>query len=363
MHRPSLHAVCLALFVPGLVAQIGSVVVSTTDSPRSLVVAGSTVICSMTQSGRQVPVSVANPANPTLGTILDLPLNDQFGNAAYTPAFGGRLILGHRFGGVNLIDTSAGLTLTTLFTSQPNLPAKYHHEGLETFTDGANRTFVAYSEHNVGNGGGGLRLFEITTTSLPGDTLAEIGSDIAVGRDGNGLTMSLDGRFVWQLGWSNNNQTNTHLAVWDTLNYLGPPSLVTTVPFVSTVSNYDRQIERNTSGNNLVATLGWDGLAAVNVSNPASPIMQTVLTDPTTFYFDGARFVPRTDICLLWGVIRVGAVDTDFLAFADASLPGLVFPILVLQMPMQIADVGTRAGRVYVLGTDRTTRATTLTVY
>jgi hypothetical protein len=168
---------------------------------------------------------------------------------------------------------------------------------------------------------------------------------------------------VWQLGWANNNPLNAHLAVWDTLNYLGPPSLLTTVPVPATAANYDRQVVRNASGNNLVATLGWDGLAAVDVSNPASPRVQMILADTAAFYFDGVRFVPGSDICLLWGVIRIGAIDTDFIAFLDATLPGLAFPIAVLPMPMQIADVGMRAGRVYVLGSDRATRATTLSVY
>lgn len=359
--QPRFAFLLLVLAAGPLAAQLGSVVVSTTSAPRSLVVAGSTVICSLTTGAVQVPVNVAVPRNPQLGTPLDPPLGDQFANSAYTPSFGGRLVLGHRGGGLNLIDTSGGNTLATLFTSQPGAPAKYCHEGLETYTSGS-RVFVAYSEHNVGNTGGGLRLFEIASSTGPGDTLVEIGSDILVGRDGNGLEISADGRTVWQLGWSNNQTTNTHLAVWDTQAWAASPLLVTTVPYPATTSNYDRQLERNASSDNLVATLGFDGLAAVDVSNPISPSFHFVLNDPA-FYFDGVRFAPNSNLCVLWGFVRVGTVDTDFLAFADATVPGFVLPLVVVQMPMRVADVGLRAGRLYVLGTDRTTSATTLSVY
>ena len=360
MHTLAPVGAALLCLAP-LSAQLGSVVVSTTNAPRSLVVAGNVVICSLNTSAEQVPVSVASPTNPTLGTLLNPPLGDQFANSAYTPDFGGRLVLGHRSGGLNLIDTSAGLTLSTLFTSPANSPAKYCHEGLETWSSAA-RTFVAYSEHNVGNSGGGLRTFEITTTSGPGDTLVEIGSDIAVGRDGNGLEVSADGRHVWQLGWSNNVATNTHLAVYDTNNWTAPPTLVATVPYLATTSNYDRQIERNANSDNLVATLGFDGLAAVSVATPTNPVFNIAIQNPA-FYFDGVRFVPNSNLCVFWGLIRVGTVDTDFLAFADATAPGAVVPIAVIPMPLQVADVGIRAGRVYVLGRDRMSGATLLNVY
>lgn len=357
-HAARIIVLALAASLP---AQIGSVVVSTTNSPRSLVIAGSTVICSLNTSSEQVPVDVTSPANPVVGTLLDPPLGDQFGNSAYTPSFGGRLVLGHRSGGMNLIDTSLGSPLSTLFTSSPGNPAKYMHEGLETYASGG-RTFVAYSEHNVGNSGGGLRLFEITTTSTPGDTLFEIGSDILVGRDGNGLEISGNGQYVWQLGWSNNNTANTHLAVWDTQGWAAPPVLVTTVPYPVTTSNYSRQIERNVNDNNLIAALGFDGLGAVDVSNPTSPVFRVPLRDPA-FYFEGVRFVAGSNLCVLWGFIRVGTVDVDFLSFADASAPGSVVPIVVVQMPMAIADVGVRAGRLFVLGRDRVTSSTTLSVF
>lgn len=354
--------VVLGGLAPSLAAQIATVVVSPTNAPRSLVIAGTTAICSLTTGAVQVPVDVRNAANPVLGTPLDPPLGDQFANAAYTPAFGGRLVLGHRSGGMNLIDTSGGSSLATLFTSSPGQPAKYLHEGLETWTSGS-RTFVAYSEHNVGNSGGGLRLFEIVSASTPGDSLVEIGSDILVGRDGNGLAISVDGRHVWQLGWSNNNQTNTHLAVWDTQGWAAPPQLVTTVPYTATTSYYSRQIARNGNGDNLVAALGGDGLAAVDVSSPTAPVIRFALQDPSLFFFDGVRFLPSTNLCMLWGTVSAGAATVDFLAFADAATPGFVLPFAVVQMPMQIADVGTRAGRVYVLGRDRVSGNTTLSVF
>jgi len=356
------HALVSTLaLASGATTQIATVVVSTSSSPRSLVVAGSTVICSLTISSEQVPVDVTNPANPLPGTPLNPPLGDQFANSAHTPAFGGRLVLGHRGGGMNLIDTSAGSTLTTVFTSQPGSPAKYLHEGLETYTS-SGRTFVAYSEHNVSNTGGGLRLFEITTTSVPGDTLTELGSDILVGRDGNGLEISADGRYVWQLGWSNNNTTNTHLAVWATQGWTGPPQLVTTVPYPVTTSYYSRLLERNVNGDNLVAALGFDGLGAVDVTSPTSPVFHVVLRDPALF-FDGVRFLPGSNLCMLWGFLRTGTTDVDFLAFADASAPGLALPLAVVPMPMQVADVGVRGARVYVLGSDRSSGAATLAVY
>ena len=361
MHHTSLLALTAVLAAPAA-AQLSTTVVSTTDSPRSIVSTGPFVIVSLQQSARQVAIDVTNPVAPVVGPIYDPPLGDQFANSAWTPAFGGRLVLGHRGGGMNLIDTAGAPTLGSLF-SGPTSTAKYLHEGLETWLDTTGRAFVAYSEHNVGNSGGGLRLFEITTTAAPGDTLTHIGADILVGRDGNGLEISAVGRTVWQWGWSGNNATNVHLAAWDTAGWAAPPTLLNSVPVPVTLSNYDRQLERNAASDNLVGTLGWDGLVAVDVRNPANPVVTTVLADPTTFHFDGVRVVPNSNLAMVWGIIRVGTVDVDFLAFVDATIPGFAIPILAIAMPFQIADIAFGRGRTYVLGRDRTTSATTLTVY
>ncbi len=361
MHTFSLAVSC-ALAAPA-VAQLATVVVSTTDSPRSIVSTGPFVICSLQQSARQVPVDVTNPRVPLVGPTFDPPLGDQFANSAWTPAFGGRLVLGHRGGGMNLIDTSGAPGLVTLFTGSTTT-AKYLHEGLGTFVDGTGRALVAYSEHNVGNSGGGLRLFEITSSASAGDTLTHIGADILVGRDGNGLSISGDGRTVWQWGWSGNNPLAVHLAAWDTAGWSAPPVLLNTVPMPVTLSNYDRQLERNATSDNLIGTLGWDGLVAVDVRTPGNPVIHTILADPTTFHFEGVRMLPNTSLAAVWGVIRVATVDVDFLAFFDASVPGLALPITALAMPFQIADIAFgRAGRTYMLGRDRTTAATTLTVW
>lgn len=361
MHTLATLVVGAALAAPAF-SQFSTTVLSTTDSPRSIVSTGPFVIVSLQQSARQVAVDVTNPVAPVVGPVYDPPLGDQFANSAWTPAFGGRLVLGHRGGGMNLIDTASAPTLTSLFTGS-TATAKYLHEGLETWLDTTGRAFVAYSEHNVGNSGGGLRLFEITSTGSLGDTLTHIGADILVGRDGNGLEISADGRTVWQWGWSGNNATNVHLAAWDTAGWAAPPTLLNTVPVPVTLSNYDRQLERNTASDNLIGTLGWDGLVAVDVRNPGSPVVSTVLADPTTFYFDGVRVLPNTNLAMVWGVIRVGTVDVDFLAFLDATVPGFAIPVLAIAMPFQIADIAFGRGRTYVLGRDRTTSATTLTVY
>ena len=77
-----------------ILAQTGSVVVSSTYRPKSVHPTPSgNVICSMIDSGRQITVDATVVAAPV---VIGVPFNpiysDQFGNSVYTPQFGGRLL-------------------------------------------------------------------------------------------------------------------------------------------------------------------------------------------------------------------------------------------------------------------------------
>ncbi|MBI5852348.1 MAG: hypothetical protein HZB39_15140 [Planctomycetes bacterium] len=342
-------------------AQQATIVVATNYGPRSVEVAAPDhVICSLTNDGRQQAVDVSTASAPLLdGAIFDAPFFDQFCDAAYTPAFGGRLVTTHRFGGINLVDASIPGAMVNLFSSIQ--PPKYSHEGLEIHTNGSGQTFVAYSEHNVSNTGGGLLLYQMLASSL-----VPLGSDILIGRDGNALEIGPTGQHIWQLGWISANPSDNQLFVWDT-NLWTTPSLVSTVPMPWTTVNYDKCIER-AAAPNLLATCGLDGLTAIDISNPIAPVVGTTLAmvNPN-LYVDGVTFLDGTDLAIAWGYVDLGGnVYWDFFLFLDASIPGTAVPLMAFPSTMQIVDIklvasNTRWG--YFLGRDRNTLETKLQIW
>ncbi|MBK9129876.1 MAG: hypothetical protein IPM13_19175 [Phycisphaerales bacterium] len=310
---PSL-SVCLILAALAS-AQQGSVTVSTTLFPRSVVIAGPDhVICSFgatNQSGVQQAVNVSVPNNPTnQGALFDPNYGDQFSDAVFTPAFGGRLVTAHRFGGINLIDASVPWAMVGAYSQIQ--PPKYSQEGLEIFADSTG-VFVGYSEHNVGNTGGGLRIFRMSANALT----EILPSHIVVGQDANACEFSRDGRYLWQFGSVGNNSNDQRLFTYTTNAFSSGPTLIsaTLVPGPNTYGDKDL---KQAMAPNLIAALGFEGLAAVDVTTPSAPVFNQVYQSSIVF-FDGVTFFPGSDYALTWGYVQIGTSFFDFLMVLDAS--------------------------------------------
>jgi hypothetical protein len=307
-------------------------------------------LCSMTTQSEQISVRVTNPTAPVEYASATF-TRDQYCDAIYTPAFGGRLLTAHRFGGIQAWEATSTTVIGALPTIGPLNSTNYSHEGLRTFTDPfSNRTFVLYAEqHTSPTSVGGLELYELNASG----PLTYIGDHLQTGKAGRTIELSRDGRIVWMWGDTNNNYLDGELRTYSTNGYTGNPILldVDAYPFVNGYP--DKDLVRNHNQNNLVSTLGWDGLAAVNLSVVSNPTINTIVGPSTVLFLDGATFFPGTDFCLIWGFLRFGSIDWDFMLVADASVPGLVLPMFTLSPGFRVDDVKIENGRLYCVGRDR----------
>ena len=350
--RPSQAALltfaALASLAPLAPAQLGTVVVSSSYLPRSVHPAGNQVFCCMTESGRQITVDATVVSAPTVAGIYNPPNSDQFGDAMYTREFGGRLVAGHRFGNVNATDTSAAPFMLNVDTES----TIYHHEGLEVFTNSAG-TWVAYSEQNTSSGNaGGLIMYSMTASGL-----TPVGSVLNNDQGGNDLELSPKARTIYQLG-EIGGPGDVRFWVYDSdvAGGFASPTRILDVPLPGATVRYaSSQMERNIQGNNLVLTRGWEGLSVVDTQIPTSPTFNMILQMPGFLFFDGVRFFPNTNIAVVWGVVRVGSVDTDFLLFFDATNPGFLIPLGGTIYPKRVNDIRMQGPRIYLLCTNRTT--------
>ncbi len=339
----------IAAFAAVAPSQISTTVVSTTYLPRSVHPAGNFVFCCMTESGRQITVDATVVASPTIAGTYNPPLSDQFGDGAYTRMFGGRLVTGHRWGGLNLGDTSAAPLLSTADTDA----TVYHHEGIKIYTEATGATWVAYSEQNTSAANaGGLMMYRMTAGAL-----TPVGSFLNNDQGGNDLEFGDMARSIYQLG-EIGGPNNVRFWVYDSdvANGFVTPTRIVDVPLPSaTVRISSSQMEGNIQKNNLVLTRGFEGLSVVDVTNPLTPAFNTILQMPGTLYFDGVRFFPNSNIAVVWGLVRVGSVDTDFVFFVDASVPGFLIPMMGSVYPKRVNDIQIQGPRIYILGTNRTT--------
>lgn len=347
-HQHFFSAVALAL---PAAAQLSVTNLPTpTSSPRSIVLVPTPVslhaICSMTQSSRQVPVDVTLPAAPVVGTDTTF-TRDQFTDAVYSSAFGGRLVSGHRFGGIQVWDA----TLPNLPGPLPQLgfqTTNYSHEGLKTVI-WQNQTYVVYGEqHTSPTSMGGLELYRLDAAGV-----TFIGEHMMTAAAGRALTTSRDGRMVWQWGDQNNDANDGVLRTYSTNGFTGAPILINTINHPFTTVYYDKDIELNANGNNLLSAMGWDGMRAIDVSIPTSPVINTVLGPSTTIFIDGVTFAPGTNLSVVWGLVRVGTTDFDFLAFFDGSVPGFAIPLAIFLVNFRVDDCKVLGNHLYCVGRDR----------
>ncbi len=362
--NPTVTALVASLsLTAALSAQFGlsTTVVSTTRTPRSIVLAphpvGLHAIVSMSQQSEQIPVDVTFANAPVVG-VSALHSRDQYCDAWWTDAFGGRLLTAHRAGGIQLWD-AAWPAVTGPLPQLGFTPTNYSHEGLETWTDVTGQAFVLYSEqHTNPNGQGGLRVY-----GLGASALTPVGQNLITGSAGRHLEVSANGALVWQWSDQNNNQLDGVLRVYNTNNYTGNPTLVNTVPYPFTYGYGDTDLERNHSSTTLVSAMGFDGLAAMNITTPTNPVINTIVGPQQTLFFDGVTFVPGTDFALTWGYIKIGTSEIDFMLFLNTSTPGVATPMGSAIFPgYRVDDAKILWNHLYVVGRTRTTNLQSIVV-
>lgn len=343
----------LSLLTATASAQLSTTILSTTRTPRSIVLApnpiGNHVVVSMSQQSEQIPVNVTIPTVPVVGASA-FHGQDQFCDAWWVQDFGGRLLSAHRFGGVQMWDASPG-TLSGPVTTLGYTATNYSHEGLKTYSP-PGATFVLYSEqHTSSSGFGGLIVYQLGASAL-----TQVGQLLFPAGAGRDLDVSRDGRFVWQWGDRNNNLLDGVLRVYDTNGYGGNPTLLNTVPYAYTYGYADTDLVRNTSQTTLVSAMGWDGLIAIDVTTPATPVINTMVGAQQTLFFDGVTMVPNTDVALTWGFVKIGTLEVDFMQFLNTGTPGLAIPIGGAIFPgFRVDDVKVQVPNVHCVGRTRTT--------
>jgi len=296
-------------------------------------------IVSMSKNSRQVRVDVTGA--PVVGGSVTF-TRDQYCDAIYTPVFGGHLITGHRFGGLRAWKA----TPSTLPLTQTDFHlTNYSHEGLKTFKD-----MVLYSEqHTSPTSQGGLELWRLDSTG----GLHFVGQKLFTAGAGNALEVDRSGRVVWQWGDRNNDKYDGVLRVYSTNGYTGNPILLSTIPHPYVKPYYSKDLELNAQGINLLGAMGWDGLRAINVTNPTSPVINTIIPPTNIVFVDGVTFVPGSNYAVMWGLVRFGTIDIDFISLLDASVPGSASLVWIAPVKFRVNDIKVRGTTLYCVGQDR----------
>jgi hypothetical protein len=328
------------LFAAATSAQIGTLTLPAGigDDPRSVsIIAGGSHVAICNQvDGWLHTVSVTNPTNPTLTTSYDPPYGDQWHEAEYTPAFGGRLFTGHRFGGLNMIDVSnpAAPVAVASFNSI------YHYRGLRFRQFSPTTGVLYYNETNWG-----LQTFDVTS-----NTLTPYWDNFANGtNDGNGLELWNDNLFQFSVPAVN--PSDRRLYCFD-IGFPQVPLLCQTVPFSNQAPGGGQHLLRRQPGQPYILTTRWDdGVDLFDVSNPCSPVQHVILPlFPGVRTWGGAWISPT--IAMIYGSITVGSQIYYWWYFV-AVVPGpVIVPLLLTLQPLDTHDVAAdpNTGRIYVVG-------------
>jgi len=341
----------LALLTSTGRAQIGSLTLPTAD-PRSVVVInGNHVVVGERVLGHQHYVDVSNPALPSLSVTLDPPFYDQWFDAEYTPDFGGRLFTGHRFGGINMIDTSNPLAPTVAATDPA---ATYHYRGLRYRTFGG-QSLLYYAEVNMG-----LAVYSVGATSL-----TRIWTDfLNATNDANGLEVV--GNHLYLFGTPFSQPGRRELKTYDLGNPAAPALVNLRTNFgVIAAAQGHCQLRNTGLGTHLLASRQRDGLDLIDLSNPAAPVSTMLIPPLQDVVCWGSFSYPNSTISFVYGFLISGTVRTGWL-YSFHVLPGnVIVPIAGGLTAIEIHDmaVDTTTGRTFVTGIDWTTNQGVLQVY
>ena len=338
----SVSAMCV-LAIPGL-AQIGTLNLptGTGNDPRSVSFIGNNhVVVSNQVDGWQHYVNVSNPAAPTLTTSFNPPYGDQWFEAEYTPAHGGRLITGHRGGGLVMVDVSNPATPTVA----ASVGTIYHYRGLRYLATPV-AEYLFYNETNWG-----LKVFDLTG----GNQLVPGWNNYAnATNDGNGL--ELLGTYLYQYGSPANAPTTRELKAFD----LVAPATPAQVYFNSSAGvasgNAHVQVRKSPIGPRMLASRYFDGLDLVDVTNPASPVTTKIIPASVDILCWGSFFLPNSVYSVSYGFVRINNVWQYWWLFMVVPPAGAVVPVYAGPSPMDIHDMSANpaTNRIYVVGRNAT---------
>lgn len=348
---PASSFLLLALLSGAARAQIGSLILPSAD-PRSVVVInGNHVVVGERSLGHQHYIDVSNPALPSLSVTLDPPFYDQWFDAEYTPDFGGRLFTGHRFGGLNMIDTSNPLAPVVAATDPA---ATYHFRGLR-YRNFSGQSLLYYAEVNMG----------LAVYSVGANSLTRVWTDFNhTINDANGLEVV--GNHLYLFGTPYVQPGRRELKTYDLTNPAAPALVDLRTNFgVIAAAQGHCQLRATGFGTHILASRQRDGLDLIDLSNPAAPVSTTLIPPLQDVVCWGSFSYPNSTISFVYGMLITGTVRTGWW-YSFHVIPGFgIVPIDGGLAPIEVHDmaVDTTTGRTFVTGIDWSTNQGVLRIY
>ncbi len=292
----------------------------------------------------------ASRAPTATKTCLNPSYGDQWFEGEYTPAFGGRYVVAHRFGGINLIDVSnpRAATFGAVLHSRRDRQSKYHFRG-KRFLTRASSTYLYYNEHNVSNRGGGLVVYQLTGQGKPGNRLTPCWNNLKVGTDANGLAIL--GNHAYQMGFENNRSTGLYLRTFDLTNAC-KPRMCNRQKIGGITAYSHNDMEESSFGKRILVAMGNQGLKCIDAKNPCKPVVETVFPAHKDIAWRGVEFFPKSLLAFVWGTIRVGRRSVPFWAFILTPPVGPCSLLTVVLAPIFTIDIAMKpdGSRIYIVG-------------
>ncbi len=346
---------------PSTTAQIGVLALpaGTGDDPRSVQFIGNGhVVVSERVDGWQHFVDVSVPNAPSLTSSLNPPFWDQWFEAEYTPAYGGRLFTAHRGGGLNMIDVS-----------NPNLPvvvsslnSGYHFRGLR-YQRGGSGPYTGRLLYNSTNQG--LEVYDIVGS---GSSMVAGWNGFGPNQDGNGLELINDN--VYQLGKQPFSPYQRELRT-----YTAPPNLAPVQcdqQSFPSVGDGHALLRRSLLPCPRIMSCEWrDGLHLIDASNPCSPVRTQLFPSqlgPLDITYWGAASIPSSPWFVAYGSFLINNDPNTrqyFWWFWHVPAFGAATPGLIVTLPFDTRDIQfePQSGRVYVVGRNTNTNQGQLQIF
>jgi len=278
-----LAAALLILSAPAAaqLSKVGEVFLDPADSARGVSVELPYAYVGLFTDGIQKKVDLTVPTLPSLVTTFNPAFGDEW---AENFVYNGKLICGHRFGGLNLWDvTGAPAVLDTASTT-------YHFDGLDVHNP-PGEEFLVYSEHNASSAPAGIRVYDILGGSLTYASDDLLGSNL---RDGRFLIVTRDG-WVYQLDGGAGSTRPLTLNIYDLDDPYAPVSYPQ-FDMGNAVGSYagltDLELDPFVH-QVLYAACGFDGLRSIDISVRSAPVVVDTIGAPG-FYVRELSFLENS---------------------------------------------------------------------
>lgn len=257
----------LAAALPAQLTKMDELVLAPNDSARSVDVEWPYAWVATFGDGIQHQVDLSVPLQLGYLGNFNPAWGDQWGESIVRT---GRLVCGHRFGGLNLWDVAG-----TPFQLD-SVSTAYHFDGLAQL-DYQGQDLLFYSEANTTNGQAGLIVYD-----LGAGQLNPIGQSMAGNalRDGRFLTVTNDG-WVYQLDGGAGSTRPLMLNVYDAA-VPSNPTFSQQFDMGCAVGSYigNTDLQLHPAQNILYAACGYDGLRVLDIQNRPNPVLLNTLGAP-----------------------------------------------------------------------------------